>query len=319
MKQLLSFCFLLLLLSNCARTTTSASSPEYRIYKNRYNSYLEKGEKKMDSWYQGITSKKDDDKYIVRLFYPEKNQITSLITYKIYDKDSKHGLYKTWSDRGHLTAEGMYEDNYREGPWKFYSNRDGHISSEGVYEDGEQQGIWKDYDFKGRLSNEITWKYGVKEGAFTEYDSLGNTINEGIYQADTIFQQTKVEKEKRVYANGAIFTLVEEMPYLKEFEHMEDIMERKKTSDNRLLKYIYENIKYPSVARRNNVEGLALFTFIVMEDGSITDIHTISGICESIEKECRRIINNMPPWNPGRQDGKAIRVIYQLPIRFKLT
>ncbi|BDS10430.1 energy transducer TonB [Aureispira anguillae] len=317
MKPLLLLSSLLLLVLSCSTHKTTSQSND-NPYKNTYDHYLAQGETKIYAWYQGLISKRNTDEYIIRLFYPEKKQITSLITYKSNNKDIKHGAYQTWFDNGNKKEAGAYKNNLRDGGWKFYSHRKGLVTSEGKYKDGELQGKWKNYDSEGNILNEITWVDDVKEGAFVEYDSLGNVINEGIYKADTIFQQTQI-KEKEEYQDGTIFAIVEEMPYLRECAHIEDPKERKKTSDQLLLKYIYNTISYPAFARENAAEGKAVICFTVMEDGRIRDVYTISGICESIEKECLKIVNNLPPWNPGKQKGKAVRVKYNLPIRFKLT
>jgi len=150
----------------------------------------------------------------------------------------------------------------------------------------------------------------------TQIEGLGM---EGIYKADTIFQQSKTEEEPITYEDGTIFTIVEEMPYLKQCERIKDSIERKKTSNQTLLKYIYSKISYPSFARENGVEEKAVISFTVMEDGSIQDIFAISGICESIEEECIHLVDNLPRWMPGKQKGKAVRVKYNLPVRFKLN
>ena len=167
----------------------------------------------------------------------------------------------------------------------------------------------------------MVWVDDLREGAFTEYDTLGNIINNGTYKADTIFQETKVVEEKLVglLEVGITYTIVEEMPYLKQFEDIEDITQRRKKSDQFLLGHIYKNIIYPDFAREESIEGMVKINFTIYEDGSLRDIIVISGVCEVLEKECLRIMETIPAWNSGRQDGRAVRVKYYLPIRFKLN
>lgn len=319
MKELLLITCLAFAFSSCILNKQNTSYIASDSYENTYDSYLEEGETKVFSWYQGVSSIKNKEAYILRLFYPEKKQITFLKTYKYKNRGVLHGRYVSWADNGNKMSEGNYKDNLKDGEWTFYDYQDGSISSKGTYNNEEKQGLWTSYMTSGLVDNEINWKDGLKEGVFIEYDSLGNKINEGIYKADTIFQQSNPEREQQLYFDGSIFTIVEEVPYLKEFEQIPDIHERKIASDNGLLKYIYGTISYPPFPRENATEGLAIISFTVMEDGNIKDIHAISGICKSIEEECLRIVKSMPVWNPGKQRGKAVRVKYKLPVRFKLN
>lgn len=285
-----------------------------------YHKFLEKGEGKIKMSYQKMVSKTKGGAYIIRTFYPEKEQVTVLVTYKSKNCEIKHGSYQTWFDNGNKKAQGFYENNKETGYWKYY-HHDGTLSSEGECKEGKYHGKWKNYDHDEHLKKELIWINGLKEGTFTEYDTLGIVINSGVYKADTIFQQTKVVEKKPVQPleHGAIYSIVEEMPYLKQFENIEDIIERKKKSDQFLLEHIYQHIIYPDFAREESIEGKVKINFTIYEDGSLRDIVVISGVCEVIEKECLRIVETIPAWNPGRQDGKAVRVKYYLPIRFKLN
>lgn len=89
-------------------------------------------------------------------------------------------------------------------------------------------------------------------------------------------------------------------------------------ADLAMMKYIYNDIKYPFDAREKDIQGKVIVSFTVLEDGSISDIVCYRGICQSMKKECLRIVSAMPKWCPGEQDGKAVKVSYNLPIRFRL-
>lgn len=83
-------------------------------------------------------------------------------------------------------------------------------------------------------------------------------------------------------------------------------------------KYLAENLDYPKKARKKNIEGRVLIKFVVNEDGSISDCTVIRGIGGGCDEEALRVVKNLPPWNPAMQDGKPVRVYFQLPIVFKL-
>ncbi|MBP6230748.1 MAG: energy transducer TonB, partial [Paludibacteraceae bacterium] len=82
--------------------------------------------------------------------------------------------------------------------------------------------------------------------------------------------------------------------------------------------FIARNIRYPIIAQENGIQGRVVCQFVVNTDGKIVDAVVVRGVEESLDKEALRVIKAMPPWTPGRQGGKNVRVKYTLPIRFKL-
>ena len=82
--------------------------------------------------------------------------------------------------------------------------------------------------------------------------------------------------------------------------------------------YISEKMKYPAQARRMGVEGKVFVQFVIGKDGSITDVKVIKGIGAGCDEEAARVMQGAPPWNPGKQRGKAVKQRYTLPIQFKL-
>ncbi|MBA3827454.1 MAG: energy transducer TonB [Taibaiella sp.] len=82
--------------------------------------------------------------------------------------------------------------------------------------------------------------------------------------------------------------------------------------------YLSKSIKYPETSRNNGSEGKVVVHFIVNKDGSLSDPEVLRGVDAYIDKEALRIVNAMPKWKPGRQQGKAVSVYYSLPIIFRL-
>ncbi len=85
-----------------------------------------------------------------------------------------------------------------------------------------------------------------------------------------------------------------------------------------MMKYIGENLKYPPIARENNIQGTVVLTFVVGKDGSVGDIKVVKDIGAGCGKESQRVIAAMPKWMPGEANGQAVKVRYTIPIRFKL-
>ena len=85
-----------------------------------------------------------------------------------------------------------------------------------------------------------------------------------------------------------------------------------------LFNYISENIRYPKEAKDNNEQGRVIITFVVKKDGSIDDAKVVKSVSSSLDTEALRVLNAMPNWTPGRQNGEAVNVKYTIPITFRL-
>jgi len=83
-------------------------------------------------------------------------------------------------------------------------------------------------------------------------------------------------------------------------------------------KYLSDNLKYPTQARRMGVEGSVIVVFVVNTDGSIQDVEVLRGIGGGCDEEAVRVVSGAPKWEPGKQRGRAVRTRMRLPIRFKL-
>ncbi len=119
----------------------------------------------------------------------------------------------------------------------------------------------------------------------------------------------KIAKDTLIKSKGeskeAIFTAVEQNP---EFPGGMSAMYR----------FLGNNIKYPSEAQKNKVQGRVFVRFIVEKDGSIGRVEVLKGIGFGCDEEAIRVVKSMPKWIPGRQNGKPVRVYYNMPIVFRL-
>ena len=89
-------------------------------------------------------------------------------------------------------------------------------------------------------------------------------------------------------------------------------------SDDALIKFLVENLKYPETAKKKNIQGKVFVNFIVRADGSVTDVKVMRGIGGGCDEEAVRVVKLMPKWTPGMNKGKAVDVAYVLPIKFAL-
>lgn len=84
-----------------------------------------------------------------------------------------------------------------------------------------------------------------------------------------------------------------------------------------LFEYLSKNIKFPK--EKEDVKVRVVTSFTVEKDGSITDAKIVRSQGEAFDNEALRVINGMPKWIPGMQNGKAVSVKYILPITFSTT
>lgn len=113
------------------------------------------------------------------------------------------------------------------------------------------------------------------------------------------------EPPKHVVEETKIFTVVEQMPMYP-------------GGYGALMGYLRDNIHYPTVAAENGVQGRVVVGFVVERDGSITDVKILRGVDPSLDREAMRVVKSMPKWTPGKQNGSAVRVKYQVPVSFRL-
>ncbi len=85
-----------------------------------------------------------------------------------------------------------------------------------------------------------------------------------------------------------------------------------------MLKYIRENIKYPEQAMKERIQGRVTVSFIIEKDGSISDVKAVRSVHPLLDKEAVRMVKSMPKWSPGKNNGKPVRVRFNLPVMFKL-
>ena len=138
--------------------------------------------------------------------------------------------------------------------------------------------------------------------AIGSFDVKGNDEAGGeVLKAKEVIAQPEPPKEEET----KIFEVVEQMPSFP--GGMQALME-----------YLGNNVKYPVVAQENGVQGRVVVSFVVERDGSITDVKVVRSVDPSLDKEAVRVVKSMPRWIPGKQNGQAVRVKYNVPVAFRL-
>lgn len=139
--------------------------------------------------------------------------------------------------------------------------------------------------------------------AIGSFDVKGNNdVNGEVLKAKEVIAQPEPPKHEE---ESKVFDVVEQMPSFP-------------GGNGALLEYLATHVKYPVVAQENGVQGRVIVSFVVEKDGSITDVRVVRSVDPSLDREAARVVSSMPRWTPGKQNGSAVRVKYNVPVMFKL-
>lgn len=190
--------------------------------------------------------------------------------------------------------------------------------------------MWLAGEDRGEAVNVRVWKFiyfklppngvemkDIKEELLTK-PKTRTSLKPTAYQR---IAKNKIELNRD--ANDEIFTVVENMPVFPGCDSLQTESERKQCTERNLLKYMYQNIKYPDAARENGVEGLIVVQFVIEKDGSVSRLNVLKSIGSGCDFEVIRVLNTFiekgMKWTPGMQRNQPVLVRYNLPIRFKLA
>lgn len=86
-----------------------------------------------------------------------------------------------------------------------------------------------------------------------------------------------------------------------------------------LMKWLSSNLRYPERAQQNDIQGRVIVKFVVNADGSIEQASVVKGVDKDLDAEALRVVRKMPRWQPGKNNGVAVRSYFTLPVTFKLA
>ena len=129
----------------------------------------------------------------------------------------------------------------------------------------------------------------------------------------------KINKLAKELEANKVYKVVKEMPRFPgcEDKGLTDKNELKKCADEKLMKFIFENLKYPILAKEQGIHGKIVVEFVVGKDGQLENIKSLRDPGGAFEKEIERVLQLMPKWIPGKLKGKNVKVIQTLPIFIK--
>lgn len=151
----------------------------------------------------------------------------------------------------------------------------------------------------------VTTEEVVEDADIFNQDDLSRTTNEVVAVTEEVAEVVTKEEVIEVEETKPVFTIVEEMPSFPGGE-----AERNK--------FLATNIVYPQQATENGIQGTVYVSFVVDSKGNVTDVKVLRGIGGGCDEEALRVVKMMPQWHPGKQNGKQVRVLFNMPIYFKL-
>lgn len=150
----------------------------------------------------------------------------------------------------------------------------------------------------------------VKDGV-VKYDcrSGASIVQRGIVVTEVEpesedFSLGNLEYDNSEYDNK-VFTSVEQAPQYP-------------GGDAALLADIDKNIRYPSVAKENGIDGKVVVQFVVTKRGTVGEVKVVCGKDPDLDKEAKRVVKTLKRFNPGKINGKPVSVWYTLPITFRI-
>jgi TonB family protein len=111
--------------------------------------------------------------------------------------------------------------------------------------------------------------------------------------------------KKKISTTNEVFTVVENPPQFP-------------GGDDARVAYMQKVISYPEQAKKDKIEGTVYVTFVVETDGKISNAKVLRGIGGGCDEMALKAIQNMPAWIPGKQRGEAVRVQFNIPVKFSL-
>lgn len=145
-------------------------------------------------------------------------------------------------------------------------------------------------------------------------------------EEESIFESTETNQEEEILEVEDVIVAEETddieiaMPAVQEkpiFPGCENEKDKLACFQTNIQKHIRKNFRYPEDEMGLDISGKIFVMFTIQKDGSIGNIR-MRGPTTNLEKEAGRVIKILPKMKPGKQDGKAVRVPFSIPINVTL-
>ncbi len=242
----------------------------------------------------------------------------------------------------YLKMNGVQEGNYTE----YYSS--GQIKATGSYKDGVPEGYLSTWYSNGQPEKTLRFNGQPEYGTVVVnyWDSTGQhkvKNGDGYYQSTyhEIFEQGELLEQgkvkggvrdsvwlgrlndalayRRVYRNGKLLENHEEEIMRKLVYAGTDKYPQFPGGQSAMQRFLNARIRYPDISRKMNIEGNVQVGFVIDRTGRVVNPVILEQPNNELGNEVIRVINLMPRWVPGTQDGAPVSVRFILPINFRLV
>ena len=238
-------------------------------------------------------------RFLVEDYFPG-GQVQMTGTYKSIRPDNKDGHFIYWNEEGKKQMECYYRDNSLHGTLQeWYAS--GKQESYQEFSNGALNGDFKSWDEEGNMKLKARYNNGDKHGNFQSYYTNGQMVRDDYYENGKL-------QEGHCYSEDG--ESIEYFPYV--------LMPRFPGGASSLRKFVEKELKYPSEAKKRNIEGAVLILFTVDENGSVKNPRVVNGDREYFNQEAIRVVDKFPGWIPGEVDGIPSPIQVSVPIEFRL-
>ena len=138
-------------------------------------------------------------------------------------------------------------------------------------------------------------------------------------KAPLVTQEEQEDDEGVVLRSGEVVVEPQVAPdTTKIFGDIAEQMPMFPGGDRKLMEYLASSIQYPPECEESCIQGRVIVTFVVERDGSISQAKVAKSLDPLLDAEALRVVNAMPKWIPGRQNGVTVAVKYTIPVTFRL-
>ena len=290
-------------------------------------------------------------------FYPESETVVARVGVRDDRRHTADGPAAFRAPDGSVPVRGQYVRGRAEGTWMALRATDGggHVPPcPGFFDAATHAGALAAaralYRELGLLDHvtvvEERYRRGQREGSARVRLLDGRELSRGRFRLGTLVQYERRPYRDSLDARLAAgraeelpdvsparepdgeggFAVVERMPAFTAPECLpaprvadrEALQVYKRCTEAAMLTHIYAGIEYPASSRARGITGRSIVGFTVERDGRIREVRTVGFTSAALDAEARRVIAEMPPWQPGLQRGLPVRVSFVLPIDFGL-
>ncbi|MFN8256045.1 MAG: TonB family protein [Bacteroidales bacterium] len=162
-------------------------------------------------------------------------------------------------------------------------------------------GISREWFENGLLCAEVPYKSGVLDGTLRTFWPSGipkriDIYGQGNFIKGICFDSTGIQVDHYAYQTKPEFP----------------------GGDIALIQFIAKNAKYPKEAESTGIEGIVYVRIVISKEGKVMEPKVLRSLHPLLDNEALRVIQLLPDWRPGTNDGTPVNVWFIIPIKFKL-